>query len=201
MLKKSLALLQQKIVARYGSRRAFCRHCAFVVLHEIGWFRKLERIDWLRVNRLVFVCKGNICRSPYAESRARSRGLNVTSFGLDADGQSSPDPIARNVALRRDVVLDGMRSRRADMREIRPGDLLLAMEPIHVRQLESLIAGAAGAPQVTLLGLWKKPPRPYIPDPFGLQEVFFANCFDSIDEAIEGVARMLAASNSERTLP
>ena len=198
---KVFASCQREIEFRYGTRRACARHFGFLALHKFGWFHNLEQIDWLRVNRLIFVCQGNICRSPYAESRARAQGLNVTSFGLEADGRSSPDPTARKVAQQRSIVLDGMISRPAQQCELRAGDLILAMEPTHAQQLESIIARAAAAPQLTLLGLWKKPPRPYIPDPYGRRAEFFENCFDSIDEAINSVAHRLVKSTAKERRP
>src|SRR5262245_52514417 len=96
------------IEARYGTRRTWFQHHLCSILHRTGWFRSLERIDWGRVERLIFICKGNICRSPYAEARARGLGLTVASFGLEATPGQPPDATACRLARRRGVPLDSM---------------------------------------------------------------------------------------------
>lgn len=67
-----------------------------------------------------------------------------------------------------------------------PGDLLIGMEPKHGRALRAI----RGPCEVTLLGLWSTPPRPYIQDPNGLGDEYFATCFDCIDSAIERLASL-----------
>jgi protein-tyrosine phosphatase len=169
--------------AGYGGKRAFLRHLRARTQFSLGCFRPFQQIDWLRVRRLVFVCSGNICRSPYAEARARASRIEAASFGLAAASASPADPVAIRVASARGLDLSGHRA--ATMAEIRLGsrDLIVAMEPTHGLRL---LAEPAHW-QVTLLGLWASPRRPYLADPFGLDVAYFQTCFSLIDNMIEGL--------------
>ena len=173
------------VAERHGRKQAWLRHRASTWLHQLGGYERLRAIDGSRVVRLVFVCAGNVCRSRYAEARARALGLEVTSFGLSADGLSLPDSTAIEVARRRGLELGLRPSRRAQ--DVRPSavDLLVAMEPHQARQLHR----EHPRPQVTLLGLWCSPVRPVIADPYGLSPSYFDTCFGCIDQGIQALAR------------
>src|SRR4051812_36705278 len=72
----------EEIQARYGRRAGWVRHHLARTLDRFGAFFPLRRIPWTEVERLVFVCQGNICRSAYADALARRAGLRSVSFGL-----------------------------------------------------------------------------------------------------------------------
>jgi protein-tyrosine phosphatase len=177
---------------RWGSKRGLLSHVAWHAADTVGGLRRFRSVKWSRIERLVFVCKGNICRSPYAEARARALGLRVTSFGIDADCDKLASEEAALAAQARGVDLSRARARRVADVVLTAEDLLLAMEPWHARALEPL-AQARGC-QVTLLGLWARPRCPYIGDPHGRSEAFFARCFGAIDSGIDGVRGRLAAA-------
>jgi protein-tyrosine phosphatase len=159
---------------------------------RLGWARGLARVDWNSVSRLVFVCRGNICRSPYAEGRAKEAGIRATSFGLEADGRSPADEVAHRVAASRGIALDGHVTRQAEQVPIEEGDLVIGMEPWHIKRFLRGRGGSSGRqPQVTLLGLWGPEPLLIIEDPFGRDEAYFHRCFERIDQAIEGMRRRM----------
>ena len=167
---------------RFGGRRAYLSHLAARALSLAGAYRALLDVDWSSIDRLVFICKGNICRSPYAEARARSSGIDAVPFGLDAAGGASADTsAARNARLRR-LDLSAHRSRRVDGSLLRPTDLVLLFEPQQVTQFRKRL-GAAPA-SVTLAGLWAEPARPYLCDPYGRSDVCFQDCFSVIDASV-----------------
>src|SRR5207237_1259532 len=62
----------QAIQARYGRRAGWLRYHMARTLDSVGAFAPLRRVAWNDVERLVFVCQGNICRSAYADARGRS---------------------------------------------------------------------------------------------------------------------------------
>jgi low molecular weight protein-tyrosine phosphatase len=93
--------------------------------------------------RLLFVCLGNICRSPTAEAVMRrvvaERGLDgeveVDSAGTGAwHAGAPPDPRAARAALRRGVTLEGA-ARRVTPDDFEDFDLLLAMDEENLRDL------------------------------------------------------------------
>ena len=87
---------------------------------------------------MVFACSGNICRSPYAEAKAHSLGVNASSFGLTADGSSPADPMALTVGRARGINLTGHRSRSPEEVSLGPRDLVVAPEARQLTFLEGL---------------------------------------------------------------
>ncbi len=67
----------------YGSRRGALKAYWYRILYFFGHYRAYCQIDWDSIDRLVFVCKGNICRSAYAEVVAKSIGIDSISCGID----------------------------------------------------------------------------------------------------------------------
>ncbi len=174
---------------RFGGRRAYVSHLAARALHLAGAYRVLLDVDWRSIERLVFVCKGNICRSPYAEARARALGIDAVSFGLDAAGGAGADASAARNALMRGLDLSEHRSKRIDGSSLKPTDLVLLFEPRQVEQFRERLGSSGVA--VTLLGLWAKPERPYLCDPYGRGDVCFQDCFAVIDANVAALAARL----------
>jgi protein-tyrosine phosphatase len=72
------------IDSRYGSYRGLVRLMLSFGEVYAGDLRRLRRVRPADARRLVFVCQGNVCRSPFAAAYARSRGLEAASFGIPA---------------------------------------------------------------------------------------------------------------------
>lgn len=178
-----MAQPEESLHARYGRRAGWLRHHLAATLNRLGAFEPLTRIRWHDVRRLVFVCQGNICRSAYAEARAKALGLRAASFGLGAHEGDRANPTALARAAARGV--DLLPHRASSLSPALPGDLLVAMEPAQVARL----AKRTTAP-LTLLGLWAAPARPHLEDPYGLSEAYFDTCFEVIDAAIVRIARL-----------
>lgn len=171
---------------RYGGRRGFIRHLSAYTGTLVGAYRPLQRLDWDKIDRFVFVCAGNICRSPYAEARARAAGVSTISFGLDASDGAVADAVAMRNASSRNVDLSAHRSARLEIARLRAGDLVLLFEP---RQVESFLRlEGARRQMVSLVGLWSEPARPHLTDPYGKSDRYFQECFTLIDS---GVNRLL----------
>lgn len=180
------------IAERYGSKRGLLGHLRCLIIYYFGGYHGLTNIDWTRVDRFVFVCKGNICRSPYAEAVAARHRIHVASFGLSTSGGYSAHPSAIRNASIRGTDLTGHRSRSAENFAILDSDVLIAMEPSQIRPLKQ----KAGNAQVTLLGLWAKPPRPFIYDPYSSNDGYFQVCFSVVESA---VATLVATAQKSAT--
>ena len=157
-----------------------------------GGYRGARQVEWWRVSRLVFVCKGNICRSPYAEHVVRKAGFHAVSFGLHALSGESVNPIAVDVAGTRGVDLSGTRTRGKESIHLTGSDLLVAMEPWHFREVGPLcrLYGA----QKTLLGLWGGVEMPWLPDPYSSSRETFEHCYAVIDRAVSALLEHLPAT-------
>jgi protein-tyrosine phosphatase len=109
--------------------------------------------------RVLFVCLGNICRSPTAEGAMRAlvreEGLE-DSIELDSAGTgnwhvgSPPDPRAIAAALARGIALEGC-AREARREDFDDFDLVLAMDRSNMRELRRLAPGAQALAKVRLL--------------------------------------------------
>lgn len=173
---------------RFGSPRGFLAHIVTSLQALTGRFRFATRIDWQSVERLVFVCKGNVCRSPYAAARASALGVHATSFGIDTSGDVPANPAAVAAAARRGLDLTAHRSRIFDTKLLYSSDLVVAFEPNHLWNLRDR---AEFRPQLTLLGLWGAGLRPLLADPYGKSDAYFDTCFDIIDDALDDIARRM----------
>lgn len=168
-----LKALEQRINHRYGSKRGFVRYCMHRGLDLAGRYRKYRQIDWGRVERLVFVCSGNICRSPLAERVALDAGYNATSFGLHCTPGRPADPRVVELARERGFDLSGHRTRLLKDAQLSATDLLVGMEPVHLVEATEFCGSSA---QQTLLGLWGRARLSYIYDPYNSTEEYFARC-------------------------
>lgn len=135
---------------------------------------------------LLFVCTGNICRSPTAEgvflAKARSAGL-LDRVRVDSAGTHGyhvgepPDPRSVRAARDRGVDLSGLRARTVGPEDFARFDLLLAMDRGHLTHLARM--GPPGARERLALFLDFAPepwrgrdvPDPYYGGPDGFREV------------------------------
>jgi protein-tyrosine phosphatase len=181
-------------VELYGGKRGFLEHVRARALYALGAYRSARNIEWSSVTRLVFVCKGNICRSPYAGARARLLGVPSASFGLAAAQDAPADPAAWRTARSRGVDLSGHCAARRESCRINDGDLLVVFEPAQLAEIRR--QGFERTPRVTLLGIWAQPIRPHIQDPYGRSDRYFERCFSIIDANVAQLVRRMAGGSA-----
>jgi protein-tyrosine phosphatase len=109
--------------------------------------------------RILFVCLGNICRSPTAEgvmrALVRDAGLEK-QIELDSAGTGSwhvgepPDARATQTARRRGIAIEGA-ARQVQPSDFEEFDLILAMDSANLRNLRRLAPAAPTRAQVRLL--------------------------------------------------
>lgn len=175
------------IDARYGTWRGAVRLGLAAGADAFGAYRPFHAVDWRAVERLVFVCRGNICRSAIGQAKATALGLPNAGFGLrTSSGRASP-PAAVAAAARAGFDLSGHRACAVEDFAFAPGDLLIGMEPEQGR----VLAEKYGAPdrQVTLLGLWARPRRAHLHDPYSLGDAYFDTSFGVACEAVAAMAQ------------
>ena len=175
---------------RFGTARGLARLWLSQIASARGRYRRFETVRWGEVRRLVFVCSGNICRSPYAERKAAALGIPALSVAVRGESGHPADPVARRAAAAAGLPLDDHRSTAIEDAELKAGDLLVAMEPWQAELVAARYRDDPGV-QVTLLGLWTIPRRPHLHDPHTLCEGYFATCFRLIDSGVEAMAARL----------
>lgn len=197
MLARATANVARRMVPqleqRYGTWRGAVRLLLALVALRCGLLLAYRLRQPRRVRRVVFVCLGNICRSAYAHRVAASVGMPSASIGLSTcTGAASPDSALR-AAQRRGIDLGGHRA--TDLRDfdLLPGDLLVAMEIRHARELRRRLAGRDDI-QIVLLGLWCTPPTPHLHDPYSLSDAYFDHCFARLHQAVLALHHTLKRS-------
>ena len=108
--------------------------------------------------RILFVCMGNICRSPTAEGVMRRllrdaglEGVEVESAGTGGwHAGEPPDERAAMAASRRGVTLEGA-ARQVKVADFRRFDLLIALDRANLRELLAIAPDDEGAEKVRLL--------------------------------------------------
>ena len=171
--------------AKFGTVRGFVRLMLDNVAMYAGLYRKYETIDWSLVQRIVFVCQGNICRSPYAHWLALRKTDAVASLGLSTGTGMPAYDVAVEVAKISGVDLTPHRTTDWTDFDLRDGDLLLAMEMRHIRVIEQRPVDCNI--QIGLLGLWCRPRLPLLYDPHTLSPAYFATCYERIGRAVARV--------------
>lgn len=164
----------------YGSRRGLLNHYKFALHHRLGFFSRYIHIDWSRVERLVFICHGNICRSPLAEAVAKRAGAQAVSFGLHCSDGREANNRAVNFAGSIGLSLSEHRTNNIRHYLPSPNDLIVVMEPAHLLELSKLASNHA---QVTLAGLWLPAANPYLHDPYSAVDDFFVLCESRVERA------------------
>lgn len=127
--------------------------------------------------RILFVCTGNICRSPTAEGVLRARAAAAGFAGLLVDSAGThgyhvgepPDPRTIEAAARRGYDLSGLRARKLRPADYADFDLLLAMDRGHLRLLRGGCP-PAGLPRLRLF-LERDVPDPYYGGDAGFEQV------------------------------
>jgi len=159
--------------------------------------------------RVLFVCLGNICRSPTAEAVMRAitvaappaAGLELDSAGTGAwHVGERPDARATAAAARRSIRLEGT-ARQVTARDFDRFDLLVAMDRDNRDELLALAPDAEAAARVRLLREYDPAavasgdldvPDPYYGGPSGFDDVL-----DAITAACRGLAAAIADDDSE----
>jgi len=178
----------QYIKDNFGSKRSMLAIAKYKLLYLFNFYRVYQHIDFNAVDRLVFVCSGNICRSPFGEYMAKAKGLNAVSYGLHCRGGDKADHRAIREADIRGVDMKGHVTTNISEYKLKKGDLVLVMEPQHLLQLDEL---SVGYEQITLVPLWSDRPSPFLSDPFNASDPFFSKCESIVEECVNNIhARM-----------
>ncbi len=104
---------------------------------------------------IIFVCDGNVCRSPMAEALLRKKlaerkiaGVNVASCGLSARPWGVADRRLSLVIREAYKLIEDHRSRPLTEQAVREADLILGMENRHVKTILERFPEAEGKTNV-----------------------------------------------------
>jgi len=148
--------------------------------------------------KIVFVCTGNICRSPMAEGllrhkwQARGRDdLDVSSMGIHGLDREPATPQAQQICAAHGADISDHRSRPVDGEELRSADLVLCMEPAQRDFIRTFFPWFRE--RVDLLGAWpeKATRKSVVKDPIGGSDALYRKVFERIDRHIDRILPLL----------
>jgi protein-tyrosine-phosphatase/predicted ATP-grasp superfamily ATP-dependent carboligase len=147
------------------------------------------RADLLRARRVLFVCKGNIARSPFAAATAR-RVLDgdrvVRSAGFLRGGRRPP-PDAVAAAADWHVDLAGHRSISVSSELVRESDVIFVFDDRNYRVMSARFPECRG--RLHLLGALDEEGPLFVPDPWGRGRDAYAAAYRRIAAALATAAR------------
>ncbi|MFC1889081.1 low molecular weight phosphotyrosine protein phosphatase [Thermodesulfobacteriota bacterium] len=152
-----------------------------------------------RPSRILFVCSGNLCRSPMAEGLFKSM---AAKYGLEEIESGSAGTLARQdipatehtrqVAAEGGVDLSGHQSRKLTAELITKSDLILTMELEHIHELLGVDRGAYG--KAFLLSAFSPDRMSMIEvqDPYACDIETYRECYCTIEAMVRNILEALA---------
>jgi protein-tyrosine phosphatase len=156
--------------------------------------------------KILFVCLGNICRSPTAEivfrqiaaQEASDLAIEVDSAGTAAYHIGSPpDSRTRQAALRRGYDMSALRARVVEPQDFTRFDLILAMDRQNLETLQRKAPMAAKGRIRLFLEFAPDPDVLEVPDPYYGGANGFEEVLDLVEAAAHGLLRHVRSQRAE----
>jgi len=157
----------------------------------------------MNMKKVLFVCLGNICRSPLAEGlfkkKVMERGLE-DDFKIDSCGTAAyhigeqPDERSAENALQNGVVLDhkGRQFTESDFDEF---DYIIAMDKSNLRNIQSLEKNRTGYELVLMRNFDEQGINQDVPDPYYGGDNGFQEVFEILDRSTESLLDHIMENN------
>ena len=160
-----------------------------------------KRIFGAMKTRILFVCLGNICRSPAAEGILRAKaGLSGLSERIEVDSAGTygghrgdlPDPRMRSAASRRGYALTH-RARQVREEDFERFDRIIAMDDMNYETLHRLAPSRESSRRIFRMTDFcrRHPDRTYVPDPYYEGHEGFELVLDLLEDGCEGILASL----------
>jgi protein-tyrosine phosphatase len=156
-----------------------------------------EIMNGYEKTRILFVCMGNICRSPMAEGVFRrlledaglARAIQVDSAGTHSyHVGAAPDARSQATARRRGLDLSALRARRVVPEDFELFDYILAMDRQNIRDLLLICRQPAHQDKIRLLLEYApEAGEREVPDPYYGGLSGFERVMDLVEEAAQGL--------------
>ena len=142
----------------------------------------------MKMNSVLVVCMGNICRSPVGEMLLRQYcpHLTVGSAGIAAVVGHDISALSRDVAVEKQLQIPSHQAKQLTSSLCHGWDLLLVMEKKHLELVSRIAPEARG--KTLLFGHWSGRD---IPDPYRKDRSFFLKVHQMLDDAASDWARVL----------
>lgn len=148
--------------------------------------------DSLATPRILFVCLGNICRSPTAEAALRSMAPDLVIDSAGTGGWHVGDPPhgpAIRAGARRGYDLSGLRARQITATDFDRFDMIVVMDSANLRAVESQRPTGCTISVIRLLDMVPETGLSDVPDPYYTGD--FDRVLDLITAGCRGLLRRL----------
>lgn len=149
---------------------------------------------------VLFVCMGNICRSPMAEGvfrhHVQEAGLEH-AFEIDSAGTigyhtgSPPDYRAQTTTIMCGIDISEQRSRKLSLNDFETYDYILAMDLDNYRDMISAAPKSHGERITLFLSHHMSAPTEEVPDPYYGGDDGFELVYDLVDGAAKGLLKTI----------
>ncbi len=146
--------------------------------------------------RVLFVCMGNICRSPTAEGVFRhlvnnaglEQHIHIDSAGTHAYHIGNPpDQRAQATALKRNIDLSSQRARQVHSQDFSEFDYVLAMDNSNLHELHVICPANARTRPDLFLSYAQQTSEREVPDPYYGGAQGFEHVLDLVEDASQGL--------------
>lgn len=150
------------------------------------------------IKSILFVCMGNICRSPSAEAVFRHKAaeqkldLQIDSAGtIGSHARAKPDPRSQKVGIARGYSFDKIKARKVTVKDFDKFDLILAMDEPNVRSLHKIAPSHLSHKIELFLDYANDFSDTEVPDPYYGGSRGFEYVLDLIENASDGLLTQL----------
>ena len=156
---------------------------------------------------VLFVCTGNICRSPTAEGIFRKLAADAgagETILADSAGTHAyhlgepPDPRAQAAAAKRGYDLSGLRARRVERADFQRFELILAMDSDHYSILSRMAQPSVGHRLKLMMHYARRFSEQDVPDPYYGGPQGFERVLDMLEDAAQGLLESLRKDRDVR---
>ncbi len=157
--------------------------------------------------RILFVCLGNICRSPTVEGVARHLvAREAPHLGLEFDSAGTagyhigdpPDPRSQRAALARGYDISALRARQVAPADFRHFDLLLAMDEDNLRDLKAVAPRGDAQRAQLFLAECREAGCIAVPDPYYGDGKGFERVLDLAEMGVRALLRSVEMRRQQR---
>ena len=154
--------------------------------------------DLSTVKSILFICMGNICRSPSAEAvfrqKAQALSLTIDSAGvIGSHAREKPDHRAQKAGIARGYSFDKIKARKVTVQDFEKVDLILAMDQQNIKDLIKIAPSNLQYKIQLFLDYAENFDEQEVPDPYYGGAKGFQFVLDLVEDASDGLIKRLTS--------